>query len=146
MQNIKISISFHSTTHNHENAKHMQTQNTGERNKVLGERNGEKKKKKKSRDSMCFCLIKLMSNDRLCLSGIEAVIRQRPFKTHRARNKTSGTLQRRREAKLYVIISATPCTLTAFDNHLRLQGDAALIQRLAVNQHGEERWPKRGLV
>lgn len=46
MQNIKISISFHSTTHNHENAKHMQTQNTGERNKVLGERNGEKKKKK----------------------------------------------------------------------------------------------------
>lgn len=48
MQNIKISISFHSTTHNHENAKHMQTQNTGERNKVLGERNGEKKKKKRA--------------------------------------------------------------------------------------------------
>lgn len=26
MQNIQISISFHSTTHNHENTKHMQTQ------------------------------------------------------------------------------------------------------------------------
>lgn len=25
MQNIQISISFHSTTHNHENTKHMQT-------------------------------------------------------------------------------------------------------------------------
>ncbi len=26
MQNIQISISFHSTTHNHENTKHMQTE------------------------------------------------------------------------------------------------------------------------
>lgn len=72
MQNIQISISFHSTTHNHENTKHMQT---GKLKTLVNITDFWPKKK--SLDSICVWLLNQISNDRVCMFGAEVVILQR---------------------------------------------------------------------
>lgn len=75
MQNIQISISFHSTTHNHENTKHMQTEKLKTWVNITDFWN-------KSWDSICVWLLDLISNDRVHMFGTEPVILQRTSKQH----------------------------------------------------------------
>lgn len=114
MQNIQISISFHSITHNNENTKHMQTQKFKTLVIITDFLN-------KSQDTICVWLLNLISNDRVRMFGTAEHSSHIIYLSD-----TSMTSQKRKEAILDVIILATPCA----ENILawRLKSDVSTIQ------------------